>query len=415
LFFSQKADNMNRKQLVAALRSALMQLDDLQNLAKSPLLTFLGTNGQEANPVMLQRLLLDTMEALREDAGVNSERYYDILYYRYQEQLNQEDVAFQLGVSIRQLRREQNNAIELLAEHIREQLGQAPEVLSSADPPDAASPFEGTEIQREIARLRHSLPTEPSQIGVEMQKVFRDAGSLLAQRYGVTFKFEGLPATHQAPLPPMVFRQALLILLAALIPQSAGKTIEISFYESVNKLGLVLRLGSERDEWIETEEFKIGLQTAAQLLAPFHSAVVQYKRKPASVIVWMPAMASTPILVIDDNPDVHQLLSRYVAHSRFRLITSSDVHQAITLAQTQSVQGLVLDIMMPEIDGWDLLSQWNHHPATQQIPVAVCTILPQQELAYVLGATLFIQKPVEQEYFLRALETLTAIHAPVHG
>jgi CheY-like chemotaxis protein len=404
---------MNRKQLIAALRSALMQLDDLQNLARSPLLSLIWPDVKEENPVILQRFLLDTMEVLRDNAGVNSERYYDILYYRYQEQLNQEDVAFQLGVSVRQLRREQNNAIELLAEHIWAQLGQVTDGSASEEQNNPPGPFEDTEINREMVRLRHMLPTEPSQISVEVEKVITDVGAL-AQRYSVTLQFEGIPATHQAPLPPMVFRQALLVLLATLIPRSAGKTLRISFCESSNKFGLVFQLNSTIDDWFDNEEFKIGLQTVTQLLDPFHGYVVLHKRNPVSVNVWTPAMASTPILVLDDNPDVHQLLSRYVAHSRFRLITSSNVHQAITLAQTQSVQGLVLDIMMPEIDGWDLLSQWNHHPATQHIPVAVCTILPQQELASVLGAALFIQKPIEQEYFLRALETLTAALAPVH-
>ncbi len=70
---------------------------------------------------------------------------------------------------------------------------------------------------------------------------------------------------------------------------------------------------------------------------------------------------------------------------------------------------LVLDVMMPETDGWSLLAQWRHHPATQAIPVAVCTILPQQELSRVLGAKLFMQKPVTQEQFLETLAALTAV------
>lgn len=384
-----------------------MQLDDLQSLAKNPLLSFLSPTGKEANPVALQRLLLETIEAVREKSGALTERYYDVLYYRYQEQLNQEEVAFQLGVSIRQLRREQNNAIELLADQLWAQFEPAiGRTLHEGQPRPHAVNGVG-EIQKEVARLRHELRTELSQVEVELQKALTDA-SALAQRYQVTLQVGSLAAPTLTPVPPPVLRQAFLVLLTAIIPRAGGKTLVVSPSVSASELRFVFHVRGATAEWARHEEFLVGVRTAVQLLAPFHGGVVVQEGEPVTVAITTPKMASTPILVIDDNPDAHQLFRRYVDQTRFRVITTGDGREAIALAQSQRVEGLILDIMMPDLDGWDLLSQWRHHPATRHIPVAVCTILPQKELAQVLGATLFIQKPVGQEDFLRALEQLTA-------
>jgi CheY-like chemotaxis protein len=61
--------------------------------------------------------------------------------------------------------------------------------------------------------------------------------------------------------------------------------------------------------------------------------------------------------------------------------------------------------MMPGIDGWDLLAQLRHHPLTCDIPVLVCTVLPQEELALSLGASGFVRKPTTRQSFRQALES----------
>jgi len=63
-----------------------------------------------------------------------------------------------------------------------------------------------------------------------------------------------------------------------------------------------------------------------------------------------------------------------------------------------------LDVMLPGIDGWELLGQLREHPQTSCIPVVVCTILPQEPLALALGAAAFLRKPVSREALLSALD-----------
>jgi CheY-like chemotaxis protein len=118
----------------------------------------------------------------------------------------------------------------------------------------------------------------------------------------------------------------------------------------------------------------------------------------------LPVLEQLPVLLIDDNTDTLQLLQRYTSATRYRLIGASDPGDALELAQTLMPRLIVLDVMMPQVDGWRVLGQLRNHPLTHDIPVIVCTILAQEALALSLGASDYIRKPVTREAFLAALD-----------
>jgi CheY-like chemotaxis protein len=62
--------------------------------------------------------------------------------------------------------------------------------------------------------------------------------------------------------------------------------------------------------------------------------------------------------------------------------------------------------MLPDIDGWELLARLQSHPQLQDVPIIVCTILPQEQLALNLGATAFIKKPISRTELLSKLDHL---------
>jgi len=119
-----------------------------------------------------------------------------------------------------------------------------------------------------------------------------------------------------------------------------------------------------------------------------------------------PAKEQRVVLVIDDNADALQLFQRYASGTRYRVIGTRDAEAAPALAARLSPAAVVLDVMMPQMDGWEVLARLRQHPATASLPIIVCTILPQEELALSLGASGFIRKPVTQQMFLGALEHL---------
>ena len=64
---------------------------------------------------------------------------------------------------------------------------------------------------------------------------------------------------------------------------------------------------------------------------------------------------------------------------------------------------------MPELDGWELLQRIRSNPVTQDIPVVVCTVFNNAELAYALGASYFLHKPVDQGMISHALKRIGVI------
>lgn len=379
-----------------------MQLDDFAALRKNPLLSLSFPENEAGGVVALQQRLLSAIESIKDDPAVGASEYYDVLYYRYVEQLRQDEVAFQLGTSVRQLRRIQNNAIALLADRLWKEVAPASDEppMRQANPQTEPPPGD---VHDEIAWLSREFRAEASVLATELQKALAEA-DVLAQHYGVTVAFSGAIEPHQVSVPPLVLRQALLNVLAAMIVNHPGGRVEVTWAIAARELLVSVRAQKPS---AEEQPMGVAIQTTADLLAPFNGKV-RLAPDGAGVAVYVPTVASIPVLVVDDNPDARQLFQRYAANTRFRIIATGDAKQAIALAENCRPQALVLDVMMPEIDGWDLLAKWRHHPATHQIPVAICTILPQQELAHLLGAAHFVQKPVDQESFLEALESLTA-------
>jgi CheY-like chemotaxis protein len=122
----------------------------------------------------------------------------------------------------------------------------------------------------------------------------------------------------------------------------------------------------------------------------------------------LPILERVPVLVVDDNADALQLFERYASGTRYCLTVTHEPKQALRMAQALEPQIIVLDVMMPEVDGWELLAQLRQQPETADTAVIICTVLPQEALALGLGADAFLQKPVSQEAFLFALDRLVA-------
>jgi CheY-like chemotaxis protein len=114
-----------------------------------------------------------------------------------------------------------------------------------------------------------------------------------------------------------------------------------------------------------------------------------------------------PVLVIDDNVDTLNLMRRYLSGSRYRFIGVTSPREGQTLAEQTHPAAILLDVMLPEVDGWEVLSQLREHPATRGVPIIVCTILPHDKLAFALGAADFLRKPVSRGELLSALARQT--------
>jgi CheY-like chemotaxis protein len=112
------------------------------------------------------------------------------------------------------------------------------------------------------------------------------------------------------------------------------------------------------------------------------------------------------LLVIDDNEGWIELLGRFLEGSDCIVIPSSGSQDSIQQAHELQPSLIILDVMMPGRDGWELLQRLRAQPSTADIPIIICTVFQDSQLAYSLGATAFVSKPVNRETMLATLGDL---------
>ncbi|HMN58866.1 MAG TPA: response regulator, partial [Anaerolinea sp.] len=112
------------------------------------------------------------------------------------------------------------------------------------------------------------------------------------------------------------------------------------------------------------------------------------------------------ILAIDDDPQVISLYERYLRPQGFQVVPHTDPLTAVEAATHLRPFAITLDIMMPEMDGWQVIKALKSNPATSEIPVIVCSILEDEEKGFNLGAADYLVKPFLSEDLLNALNRL---------
>lgn len=116
-----------------------------------------------------------------------------------------------------------------------------------------------------------------------------------------------------------------------------------------------------------------------------------------------PVSARATVLVIDDDQNARDLLRRLLGKEGFRVESAAGGNEGLALAKTLHPDIITLDAMMPDKDGWAVLSELKAHPATADIPVIMLTMMDNQSLGFSLGAADYLNKPVSRE---RLLETV---------
>lgn len=109
------------------------------------------------------------------------------------------------------------------------------------------------------------------------------------------------------------------------------------------------------------------------------------------------------VLAIDDNPDVIKLINSALENSSYHVIGVNNSSKAVEIVQKLQPTAVTLDVMMPEVNGWQILHQLRANPTTATIPVIMLTVLEDRSAAHVLGADEYLVKPVERNALLNTL------------
>jgi len=112
------------------------------------------------------------------------------------------------------------------------------------------------------------------------------------------------------------------------------------------------------------------------------------------------------VLAVDDDPQVIRLYERYLEPQGYHVIGVTDPTKAKERALQLKPFAITLDIMMPGLDGWQVLTDLKTDADTRSIPVIVCSILEQQERGFSLGAADYVLKPILGDSLLNSLNRL---------
>ena len=121
------------------------------------------------------------------------------------------------------------------------------------------------------------------------------------------------------------------------------------------------------------------------------------KQKPSGII-----------LIIDDQPTILQLLGTVLRHTNYEIIFASSGQAGLKKAQEDSPDLILLDISMPEMDGWEVIDGLKSNQSTKDIPVIFLSGMTEEDdvnLCFKKGAVDYIAKPFKMEEILARVNT----------
>jgi len=117
-------------------------------------------------------------------------------------------------------------------------------------------------------------------------------------------------------------------------------------------------------------------------------------------------IASSPqftVLVVDDDASVRDLMVRHLSREGFRVETAANGEEGLHLVHTLRPHAITLDVMMPKMDGWTVLSALKADPELADIPVVILTMVDDQNLGFTLGASDYLTKPIDYHKLITIL------------
>jgi CheY-like chemotaxis protein len=111
-----------------------------------------------------------------------------------------------------------------------------------------------------------------------------------------------------------------------------------------------------------------------------------------------------PVLVVDDDPEIRDVIATVLESDGYSVETATNGAEALRMAEEREPSAIILDSVMPVMDGREFLTRWHTRPAKQRAPVLVVSAVRDWRTALDLGAKAYLSKPFDIE----TLETTLA-------
>jgi len=396
---------MDRTVFNGLFKDLMAHIYDFAALETHPLAAVLKipTNYSGSRGRYIQAIVYDEIEQFRptgDEPSLNMVEWrpYLILHQRYIQGMSSQDLADYLAISKRQMRRDHSRALQALSGRLWDQVFQ-----------DAFAPVETGES--DTARERsHTFELHPELL--DLSEVLGGVIRILQRHLdseGVELELNldnGTVMTDR-----VILRQILISLFnyalhiqsdqrISIYTRTIGEQAEIEFMISADQHWATWF--EEQEDWLSSVRVWSG-----RLIADFEEHYpTQNQSGMVRLIFKLPIASQTTVMVVDDQKPTLRMYQRYLSRTNFKVIGVDDPNQVFPLLKQLKPDLILLDVMMPQVDGWEILQGLQLDREYRHIPVIVCSAWESADLARSLGAAEFLKKPITQDQLLAAIEAL---------
>ena len=354
------------EELVSQVRDALAHLYDHAHLQRHPLVHLVAADGSPQTGRALRALLLETLEQLNPGDAVSHNdrewRPYGILVRRYVDGYDVEQIGVELSISLRQFQRDHRKGLLAVAALLL---------------PRWQATAQGTELD-----LRDDLRQEVTRLGLAIQDLdlhtvissIREPIQMLASAHAVQLCLHQGEAPLLASVDATLARQALLAVATALI-SSGVRRLHLCGREGEGASCVEVAFEPPCADAQVRAELEARLSAAQQLLQAQGGALscdagatgmtgVQLRFRRAQGV---------RVLLIDDNESLLRLFERYLTADGYRVDAAAGADQAQATLDQGLPDAVILDVMMRNVDGWQLLQ--NLRTRYRHLPIIVCSVV----------------------------------------
>jgi len=159
----------------------------------------------------------------------------------------------------------------------------------------------------------------------------------------------------------------------------------------------------EGEIWVES---RLGNGSIFHFIIPLGEAVICEWKGKAEKEITMTDKSERVVMVIDDEANSIILFSKILEREGYKVIGIQSPVKAVEQVIELMPDIIILDVIMPGIDGWEIIQRLKSNPQTKGIPVVFCSIMADKKRGFSLGASEYLVKPVRDEDLIRALNRL---------
>jgi CheY-like chemotaxis protein len=388
-----------------------MDFDIFENLVKDALSNMFDYAALENHPLIaagikphtefkgsrsdfLRSVLLECINSLKPveieyDLLSNEWRSFIILSQRYMENINSNELAKMLMLGERQIRRNQKKAIRAVALILWDRLHKNVELSSEEIETN------GFVINREI---------------INLNLVIQSVLDLLKNHFeqeSVVVEFSDPKTIFAVNSDRIILRQILIRIFNQFLHKMDIHNIKLQLEEERGDVNLVFLIPEVQ---FDIDHFLTKLHLQDNILIQWVNELnlqMDGINGPEGFkfIMRFVNQEKKLILVVDDQEPALKMYQRYLSKTNYKIYGLSKATKVLNKAIELRPAVILLDIMMPKLDGWEILQSLRLNEKTRQIPIIICSAWGEPELAKSLGANYFLRKPIVQKELLDILRT----------